>query len=150
MGLIVNKRVEDVKLVDLLDQLSIPKGKLGEDWPVYFGGPVEHGRGFVLHSAEYRSELSTVDAGEDLAMTATIDILEDIGADQGPEQVLITLGYAGWGPGQLEREIAANGWLLAKVNSDIIFNKPDAQKWSAALGELGINPAILSSSGGNA
>lgn len=150
MGLIVNKRVEDVNLVDLMDQLSIPKGTTKQDWPVYFGGPVEHGRGFVLHSSDYRSDLSTLDAGNEMAMTATIDILEDIGAEKGPEQVLITLGYAGWGPGQLEQEIAANGWLLATVNRDIIFNTPDSKKWAAALGELGIDPAILSSSGGSA
>ena len=150
MGLIINKRVEDVKLTDLMDQLSIPQGTAGEEWPVYFGGPVEHGRGFVLHSSEYRSELSTMEAGEEIAMTATIDILEDIGAEKGPRSALIALGYAGWGPGQLEQEIASNGWLLAAVKSEIIFNTPDAKKWSAALGELGIDPAILSSSGGSA
>ena len=150
MGLIINKRAADVKLSDLMDQLSIPKGTSEREWPVYFGGPVEHGRGFVLHTSEYRSELSSMDAGPDLAMTATIDILEDIGAEKGPERVLIALGYAGWGPGQLEQEIAANGWLVAQVGPEIIFDLPDAQKWAAALGTLGIDPAILSSSGGRA
>ncbi len=150
MGLIVNKRVHDVELNDLMDQLFIPKGPASQNFPVYFGGPVEHGRGFVLHSAEYHSELSTMDAGPDFAMTATIDILEDIGSQNGPEQALVALGYAGWGPGQLEQEIAANGWLLADVGPEIIFDRPDHKKWSAALGTLGIDPAILSSSGGRA
>lgn len=150
MGLIVNKRVEDVELSDLMDQLSIPKGSSGLDYPIYFGGPVEHGRGFVLHSSDYRSELSTMNTGSSLAMTATIDILEDIGAENGPAKALIALGYAGWGPGQLEAEIAANGWLLAEVGPEIIFDLPDTQKWAAALGVLGIDPAILSSSGGSA
>ncbi|MGH1577750.1 YqgE/AlgH family protein [Planktotalea sp.] len=150
MGLIVNKRVEDVKLTDLMDQLSIPKGTSGNDWPVYFGGPVEHGRGFVLHTPEYRSDLSTLDAGDAFAMTATIDILEDIGAGKGPEKSLVALGYAGWGPGQLEAEIAANGWLIVEAGPEVVFDQPDAEKWSASLGALGIDPAILSSSGGNA
>ncbi|WP_293452105.1 YqgE/AlgH family protein [Planktotalea sp.] len=150
MGIIVNKPAQDVKLTDLMDQLSIPKDTCDKDWPVYFGGPVEHGRGFVLHTSEYRSELSTMDAGPNLAMTATIDILEDIGAEKGPQSALIALGYAGWGPGQLEQEIAVNGWLVADVGADIIFRTPDNEKWAAALGTLGVDPAILSSSGGRA
>lgn len=150
MGIIVNKPVHDVELSDLMDQLSIPKGPADPNLPVYFGGPVEHGRGFVLHSSEYRSDLSTMDAGASFAMTATIDILEDISAQNGPEHVLIALGYAGWGPGQLEQEIVANGWLVAEVGPEIIFDLPDSKKWSAALGVLGIDPAILSSSGGRA
>lgn len=150
MGLIVNKCVEDVKLEDLMDQLSIPKGTAQTDWPIYFGGPVEHCRGFVLHSSEYRSELSSMDTGEGFAMTATIDILEDIGAGNGPEKALIALGYAGWGPGQLEGELANNGWLVSDAGIDVIFDTPDRKKWSAALGAIGIDPAILSSSGGRA
>lgn len=150
MGLIVNKRVDDVRLVDLMEQLSIPKGQQGEERPIYFGGPVEHGRGFVLHSKDYQSELSTLDAGSEFSMTATIDILEDISAGTGPEKALIALGYSGWGPGQLEAELAANGWLVAQVGSDVVFDLPDAEKWKAALAVLGIDPAILASSGGTA
>ena len=150
MGLIINKRVDDVELSDLMDQLSIPKGSESAHWPIYFGGPVEHGRGFVLHSSEYHSELSSMPTGAGFAMTATIDILEDIGAGNGPEKALIALGYAGWGPGQLEGELARNGWLVADVGAHVVFDTPDAGKWSAALGALGIDPAILSSSGGSA
>ena len=150
MGLIVNKRVEDVRLGDLMQQLSIPQGDGAQDHPVYFGGPVESSRGFVLHSPEYRSELSTMDAGVDFAMTATIDILEDISAGKGPEKALVVLGYAGWGPAQLEAEIVANGWLITEVGHDVIFGASDTQKWTLALASLGIDPAILSSSGGSA
>lgn len=150
MGLIVNKRVDGVQLTDLLDQLSIPKGEADDAFPIYYGGPVENGRGFVLHTSEYRSELSTMEAGPELSMTATIDILEDIGLGKGPDRVLVVLGYAGWGPGQLEAEIAANGWLIGDVPCDVIFDAADAEKWPKALRAMGINPAILSSSGGNA
>ncbi|MGB7317798.1 MAG: YqgE/AlgH family protein [Planktotalea sp.] len=150
MGLIVNKRVQDVNLADLLEQLSIPNPESAKSHPIYYGGPVESSRGFVLHSPDYRSELSSMDAGEGLVMTATIDILEDIGAGNGPEKALVLLGYAGWGAGQLEAEIAANGWLIAQVENDVIFDAPDAKKWALALAEIGIDPAILSSSGGSA
>lgn len=150
MGLIVNKRVHDVQLGDLMEQLSIPKGDAGGAHPVYFGGPVESSRGFVLHTPDYRSDLSTLDAGAAFSMTATIDILEDIGAGKGPERSLVALGYAGWGPAQLEAEIAANGWLIADADPDIVFGEEDGQKWTMALRSMGINPAILSSSGGNA
>lgn len=150
MGLIVNKRADDVQLDDLMDQLSIPKGGGSRDKPVYFGGPVEHGRGFVLHSPDYFSDLSTLKVDASFSMTATIDILEDIAQHRGPRQTLVTLGYAGWGPGQLEAEIAANGWLVGDVGPEVIFDAPDAEKWGAALAALGIDPAILSFSGGRA
>lgn len=150
MGLIVNKRVEDVRLSDLMEQLAIPGDPSHGERPIHFGGPVEHGRGFVLHSSEYASDISTMQAGPDFSMTATVDILEAIGAGEGPSQSLIALGYSGWGPGQLEAEIAANGWLVADVGPDVIFDLPDAKKWAAALRVLGIDPAILSTSGGRA
>lgn len=150
MGLIVNKRVEDVRLNDLMEQLSIPKTHESLNLPIYFGGPVEHGRGFVLHSTEYESALATLEVSTQFSMTATQDVLEDIGADKGPAHALVALGYAGWGPGQLEAEIAANGWLIVEAGPDIIFDAPDSAKWSAALNELGVDPAILSSSGGSA
>lgn len=150
MGLILNKRIQDVQFADLTAQLSIPESDLAQDQSVYFGGPVEHGRGFVLHSRDYFSELSTLQVGEDFAMTATIDILEDINAGTGPEKTLVALGYAGWGPGQLETEIAQNGWLIVGAEPEIVFDTADAKKWAAALAALGIDPAILSFSGGRA
>ncbi|MEP5153543.1 YqgE/AlgH family protein [Planktotalea sp.] len=150
MGLIVNKRVDGVHLTDLLDQLSIPKGDTQDSFPIYYGGPVENGRGFVLHSLDYHSDLSTMKVADTFAMTATIDVLEDIGAGRGPQNALVLLGYAGWGPGQLEAEIASNGWLIGDVSSDVIFEAADSDKWPKALEAMGVNPAILSSSGGTA
>jgi putative transcriptional regulator len=150
MGLIVNKPALDVRLSDLLGQLEIqPSRRLGE-MPVHFGGPVESARGFVLHSSEYRSDLQTLEISEAFAMTATLDVLEDIAAGTGPERVLMALGYAGWGAGQMEAEIAHNGWLTAEGNPELVFASDDGGKWAAALKSLGVDPLSLSSSAGRA
>ncbi len=150
MGLIVNKPVLDVRLSDLLAQLEIRPGRRIGDMPVHFGGPVETARGFVLHSGDYKSDLQTLEISEVFAMTATLDVLEDIAAGTGPERVLMALGYAGWGAGQLEAEIAQNGWLTADGNPELVFASDDAGKWSAALKSLGVDPLGLSSSAGHA
>jgi len=151
MGLIINKPAEDVVLADLLDQLNIvadppDRGQV----PVHFGGPVEGARGFVLHSAEYDSQLHSMKVSEAFSMTATLDILEDIALDQGPEHALMMLGYAGWGPDQLEQEITMNGWLTADADTDLVFGADDAGKWSLALKTLGVDPLGLSASAGHA
>ncbi|SEO74705.1 putative transcriptional regulator [Salinihabitans flavidus] len=150
MGLIVNKPVEDMRLSDLLEQLSIeqsdPRGNIG----LHFGGPVEGGRGFVLHSPDYRSELSTMAVSEGFAMTATLDILEEMARGAGPDRALMALGYAGWGPGQIEAEIAANGWLVCDPTQTMVFDLPDADKWTAALRSIGVDALTLSSSAGHA
>ena len=117
---------------------------------MHFGGPVETGRGFVLHSDEYRSALETLRVGDGIALTATRDILEDIATGKGPERAQLMLGYAGWGPGQLEGEIAQNGWLTCEASPEVIFDLPDAEKWGAALKTLGIDPLGLSASAGHA
>ena len=109
---------QDVELGDLMDQLSIPKGDTSPDLPIYFGGPVEHGRGFVLHGADYKSELSTMKTGIAVRDDSDNRHIGRHRCAKGPERALIALGYAGWGPGQLEQEIAANGWLLADVGPD--------------------------------
>lgn len=150
MGLIVNKPADDVTLADLLDQTSISKTGIDPKLPIHFGGPVEPGRGFVLHSTDYHSELSSLKVDTSFSMTSTLDILEDVAIGAGPAQAIYALGYAGWAPGQLENEIAQNGWLIAKPTTDLVFETPDKQKWSQALHLLGIDPAILSSSGGRA
>lgn len=150
MGLVVNKPTSDLRLHDLLEQLSIKTGPDARDLPVHFGGPVEHGRGFVLHEHGYHSAISTLDVNEDFAMTATMDILEDMAEGRGPGQVVMALGYAGWGPGQLEGEIAQNGWLTCEADADLVFNTADIDKWEAALNKLGINPLALSADAGRA
>jgi putative transcriptional regulator len=150
MGLIVNKPAEDVRLSDLLEQLSITPQPPGRDMRVHFGGPVESARGFVLHSDDYCSNLQSMTVSDRFRMTATLDILEDIATGSGPDQALMMLGYAGWGPGQLETEIAMNGWLTADADPDLVFRLKDAEKWSAALGSLGVDPLTLSASAGHA
>jgi putative transcriptional regulator len=150
MGLIVNKPAADLKVRDLLAQLKIePKAAAGEG-RVHFGGPVEHGRGFVLHSADYGVEGSTLRVSGEFAMTATIDILQDMAKGAGPASALLALGYSGWGPGQLEGELQANGWLTAAAAPGIVFDERDAAKWEAALKSLKIDPLLLSAGGGRA
>ena len=160
MGLIVNKPASDVAFADLLAQLDIeqdgaalPKGaKTAKgDTRVVLGGPVESGRGFVVHSMDYTSNDSTLEVVPGIGMTATLDILEDIARGHGPSRTVLALGYSGWGPGQLEREIAQNGWLTCALQEAVIFEPGDTEtKWIAALKSLGIDPLMLSADGGRA
>ena len=150
MGLIINKPSAEVTLEELLEQLDIETAGSQLNHPVHFGGPVEGGRGFVLHGDDYGSQIHTLRVTDDIAMTATIDVLEDIGRGAGPSQVLMMLGYSGWGPGQLEDEIARNGWLTAEASAELLFDTPDLKKWGAALKTLGIEPVMLSGSAGRA
>ena len=150
MGLIVNKRADSLRLRDLFDQLKIDKTQEARDMPVHFGGPVEHGRGFVLHDHGYRSAISTLDVNDDFAMTATLDILEDLASGKGPVRNLVALGYAGWGPGQLEAEIGQNAWLTVEADKAIVFDADDQGKWEAALSKLGISAVTLSAEAGRA
>jgi len=150
MGLIVNKPMPDVALSDLLKQLSIkPAGQNG-DIPVYFGGPVEVGRGFILHSSEYKLDEHTLTVDAQFAMTATQDVLRDIAAGSGPKAKLLALGYAGWDAGQLETEIQQNGWLSCDATADVVFDQPSADKWTAALKLLGVDALTLSATAGRA
>lgn len=150
MGLIVNKPAVDVRFADLLKQLDIPDPEPGRDIRVLFGGPVEHGRGFVLHSNDYNGNESTLDVDGTVGMTATLDILEDIARGRGPRSSVLALGYSGWGPGQIEGEIAANGWLTCPATTDLIFGEDDSDKWVSAIRSLGIDPLLLSAVGGRA
>jgi putative transcriptional regulator len=150
MGLIVNKPAPDLVFADLLDQLGIASGPGDIRLPVHVGGPVEHGRGFVLHSADYGRAGATLGIDGRFGMTATLEILEDIAKGRGPRDALLALGYAGWGPGQLENEIQLNGWLTAEARESLVFATPNAEKWAAALGEIGVDARLLSSSAGRA
>lgn len=150
MGLIVNKPAPGLRLPQLLDQLAIEAEGTCPDTGVRFGGPVEHARGFVLHSADYRSNSSTLQVDDRFGMTATLDVLEDIARGRGPARAMLMLGYAGWGPGQLEGEIARNAWLTAEAEADLIFDEDDAPKWARALATLGIDPLVLSAAAGHA
>lgn len=150
MGLIVNKPTADVSLRMLLEQLSIDPVADVEGQQVHYGGPVEVGRGFVLHSPDYESVVATLEVDDRFHMTATLDVLESIAQGAGPGTRLMLLGYAGWGPGQLEGELAENGWLICDATPDLVFRVPDADKWEAALKSIGVSPLALSSEGGRA
>jgi putative transcriptional regulator len=150
MGLVVNKPAPDLQFSELLAQLKIPKLRGVADARVHLGGPVEHGRGFVLHSGEYAIEGATLRINEGFAMTATVDVLQDMARGVGPAKSLLALGYSGWGPGQLEVEIQRNGWLTAPAEAGVVFETGNAQKWEMALRSLSIDPRLLSAEGGRA
>ena len=150
MGLIINKPAEDLRFSDMLEQLSITPALVNRDVPVHFGGPVEHGRGFVLHTADYLSNTSTLEVDGQFGMTASLDILEDIARGKGPAASVMALGYAGWGPGQLENEIAQNGWLTCDATPQIVFATEADDKWEAALKTLGVDALTLSAAAGRA
>lgn len=151
MGLIVNKPMTELSFTDLLDQLDIPRAPDAREIRVHFGGPVEHARGFVLHSGDYGEDHeTTMRVDSRFGMTSTLDVLEDIARGQGPERALLALGYAGWGPGQLEDEIQGNGWLTCEAAPEVVFDKSDAGKWEKALRSLGVEPLLLSAAAGRA
>jgi putative transcriptional regulator len=150
MGLIINKPSRELRLSALADHLGISKSANGRDIRVHIGGPVESGRGFVLHSDDWNDGSATMAIPGGLGMTATVDILEALAGGDGPREALLALGYAGWGPGQLESEIRRNDWLIADPGSGVIFDAEDAQKWSLSLKAMGVDPVTLSASAGRA
>lgn len=151
MGLVVNRPMPEVGFSDLLEQLGIDPTPQAIDIPVRFGGPVEPGRGFVLHRRDGDAQGDDhMRIGDDLAMSTTRDILQDYANGRGPQPAVLALGYAGWGPGQLDTEILDNGWLTSDRYDEIIFGANNAGKWSAALRGMGIDPLALSPSAGHA
>lgn len=150
LGLIINKPATDLSFGDLLEQLDISTPCGVPDIRVHFGGPVEHGRGFVLHSGDYSGAASTLLVDDRIGMTATLDILEDIARGEGPASSLLALGYSGWGPGQLEAEIGQNGWLTCESVPEIVFDGDNDTKWERALAVLGVDPLSLSAAAGRA
>jgi len=150
MGLIVNKRADKLKLKDLFSKRGIPIGKVMGLAPVHYGGPVETGRGFVLHSADYHAEDATLKVDDETSMTATLDVLQAMAMNRGPGRSIVALGYAGWAPGQLEAELQEDGWLACPADPDLLFGEDEDGKWDRALAKLGIHPAMLSSTGGRA
>ena len=150
MGLIINHRADHITFPDLLERLGISprNGEEGIsadilDRQVHIGGPVETGRGFVLHTADYHSTDSTLDIASGISLTATIDILKAIATGHGPQRSILALGYAGWSAGQLESEIQANGWLNCPADADIIFETDLEAKYERALAKIGVNPSFL-------
>jgi len=151
MGLVVNKFLDNppVTLSRLMGQLGIEAEGLKADPPVHRGGPVEEGRGFVLHSADYTEEATLV-VGNNVALTATLDILRAIGRGEGPKRSLLALGYAGWGPGQLDAEMQANGWLHVDADEALVFDPNSDDKWQQALAKIGVDLTALSGDAGHA
>lgn len=149
MGLVVNRLVESLTFDELLEQLSIARPIGQEEIRVHFGGPVEGGRGFVLHSTEYAKE-GTVLMDNGIGLTATVDILKDIADGTGPRDHLLALGYSGWGPGQLDSEIQENAWLTVPAEPSLLFDPLLASKWDRAVGLLGFDASLLSSDAGHA
>ena len=149
MGLILNKLAEAINFSDLLEQLNLPVATVSDKTRVHFGGPVETGRGFVLHSDDFTQDASLL-IENGVALTATVDILSAISKGNGPRNYLLALGYAGWAPGQLDSEIQANGWLIAPADTDILFGSKIENKWNTALNTIGIDVTMLSSHAGHA
>jgi len=150
MGLIVNKPIEGLGFQELLRRLDLPVSDRTPNGAILFGGPVETGRGFVLHTGEYESTESTLPISADISLTATLDILRAISEGHGPEQAVFALGYAGWGPGQIESEIQANGWVHCDSDPGLIFGNDMDSKWAVALRKLGIDMSGLSAHAGRA
>jgi putative transcriptional regulator len=149
MGLVINRLFGDADFPMLLEQLTIESPPNVPDIPVQFGGPVEMGRGFVLHSSDYLRE-GTTRIDDTVAVTATIEIIQDIANGKGPAHSLMLLGYAGWGGGQLEEELKNNGWLTVEMDEEILFKTDLDSKWDRAMAKIGISPAMLSDTQGNA
>ena len=154
LGLVINKPI-DIKLKNLFEkvELSLTRDDLA-DAPVYFGGPVQTERGFVLHERQidaaspYNSTLAI--PGGHLDMTTSKDVLEALSNGAGPKKILVTLGYSGWGAGQLEDEIGRNGWLTVDAQPEVIFDTPIEQRYDRALSLLGFDPRMLSQEAGHA
>lgn len=149
MGMILNREMPDMKFSQMLEQLNIPCTPACDGVPVHFGGPVEPGRGFVVHSADFMSDSSAM-VDDRRALTATLDILRAIAEGRGPLQSILTLGYAGWAADQLEDEMRQNAWLVVPADDELLFGKDQSKKWHYAIEKLGINVAMLSSNSGSA
>jgi len=149
MGLVVNRLVGSLTFPDLLQQLNIDARGKGEHIRIRSGGPVETGRGFVLHSTDYVDD-ATLRVGDTIGLTATIDILKDIAAGSGPRRSILALGYAGWGPGQLDAELQANAWLTVPADEELLFDDALNDKWERSLHKIGVDSAFLTGDAGHA
>lgn len=157
MGIVINQAAKKVSFSELLVQLEVIASDeairlppQAGTVPVLKGGPVETGRGFVLHSADYFVNDSTLPIDEGVSLTATVDILRAIARGKGPNRAMLALGYAGWSPGQLEAEIQHNGWLHCPADQGIVFDQALESKYERALRKLGIDPGMLSAEAGHA
>ena len=149
MGIVVNRPLSAPPFEDLLQQLAIEPAPPARYIGLYAGGPVENARGFVLHTTDWTSDAS-LQVDEGLALTASLDVLKAIASGGGPRQGILALGYAGWGPGQLDAELIANVWLSAPADEMLVFDSDHETKWLRAFAKLHIDPLQLSSIAGHA
>lgn len=157
MGLVVNQSLPDMSLADILIELDLSEPdeliKLPEsvlDCDVLRGGPMEKGRGFVLHTPDYFRDGNSFAVNDEITLTATLDVLKAMVRGSAPREALLALGYCGWAPGQLESEILENGWLTVPYSKDLLFSLPLKDRYEAALSKLGVTRASLSSEAGRA
>jgi len=150
MGLIINKPIDGLSFRELMGKFNIDVAETTKDGPILFGGPVNVGRGFVLHSSDYGSNESTLAITSEISLTATTDILEAISHGKGPSKSMLALGYAGWGEGQIEGEILANGWIHCDADPTLIFDTDHEAKWETAIAKLGAAVSGLSADAGRA
>ena len=157
MGSIINQRAAHINFPELLDRLNIKVSNSDEGIPneilsrsVHTGGPVETGRGFVLHSPDYFATDSTLTIDDGICLTATVDILKAIANGEGPLKSIFALGYSGWSPGQLESEIHANGWLHCPADVNLVFDPELESKYARAMAKIGIDPSHLVADAGHA
>lgn len=149
MGLIINQPLELINYASLLEGMNLPEGAGDKELPVYYGGPLERARGFVIHSSDYYREFSLAQTNE-LAVTASSAILSDIVAGKGPRQAVLAVGYAGWTAGQLEAEIEQNSWLTVPASAALMFGTDNELKWATASKSLGVDMAFFSTTVGHA
>lgn len=157
MGLVVNQIVDDMKFADILEELDLGSSEelihippRVRDRAVLRGGPVQRGRGFVLHSPDYFREGNSYSVSEEICLTATLDVLKAMAFGDAPADAVFALGYCGWSPGQLEDEIRGNGWLTVPFSRELLFSIPLEKRYDAALASLGITRASLSAMSGHA
>lgn len=150
MGMVVNSPLADITLSEVLEQMNIDTDRDEvNSLPVYRGGPVQPERGFILHRPD-KTWQSTLLSGDGVAVTSSQDILQSMAKGEGPKEVMIVLGYAGWGAGQLEQEVAQNLWLIVPAKPEILFDTPSQQRWNAAASLLGVSLAHLTDQTGHA
>ena len=150
MGIILNKVTDELPLDELLDQLGVDGKSAPTSQHILMGGPVGRDRGFVLHSDDYDSDGATLSVSDGVCLTATRDVLHAIVSEAPPERFVLALGYAGWGAGQLEQELAENIWMVGDPSDAIVFDHSMSTKWSRALNGIGVSPERLQIAGGRA
>ena len=149
MGIVINRLFDGLTFSELLEQLEIKSTPQCDKISVHFGGPVESGRGFVLHSVDYRHESTTL-VDNSVGLTATVDVLKAMSDGEGPQKYLLALGYAGWGPGQLDEEIKSNSWLTVPADAELLFGPDLSRKWAKSIAKLGFDFTTLSAEMGHA